>query len=187
MTYGQVPDLVRENCSSGRTLRVWPSRSSDQIPIAVVGTLVIIIECVTGEDSAALLLAGDCQPTRCVAASDEFESHLTIIVKDVMTIQHLRTTRCVSNDLRRESQWVYSLVSLPCNCGRVLIVNGNIGGMLLSISFVGIIPRLEIFLRPTKRIPWNTNGGRRMSFDAVKNGRQTQERHEMRKGGSFLY
>lgn len=90
MTYGQVPDLVRENCSSGRTLRVWPSKSSDQIAVAVVGTLVIIIDCGDEATTAALLLDGDFQPTIwlawCVTDWDECESHLTIIIKDVKSI-----------------------------------------------------------------------------------------------------
>ena len=65
MTYGQVPDLVRENCSeSGRMLRVWPSKSSGQIPVVVVWASVIIIECVMGDVATILLLlaADDFQP-----------------------------------------------------------------------------------------------------------------------------
>ena len=58
MTYGQVPDLVREYCSeSGRMLRVWPSKSRGQIP--VVWDSAIIIECVTGATTTTLELSDD--------------------------------------------------------------------------------------------------------------------------------
>lgn len=108
MTYGQVPDLERENCSeSGRMLRVWPSKSSGQIPVVVVGiaSVLIIIECVTPGDVATTTWlfkiadeeeeeedADDFQPPAkwppsawvwCVTDSDELESHLTIIVSQV--------------------------------------------------------------------------------------------------------
>lgn len=98
MTYGQVPDLERENCSeSGRMLRVWPSKSSGQIPVVVVGIAsVIIIECVTPGDVTWLFKIADegddFQPPAkwppsawvwCVTDSDELESHLTIIVSQV--------------------------------------------------------------------------------------------------------
>jgi hypothetical protein len=101
MTYGQVPDLERENCSeSGRMLRVWPSKSSGQIPVVVVVVVgiasVIIIECVTPGDVTWLFKIADegddFQPPAkwppsawvwCVTDSDELESHLTIIVSQV--------------------------------------------------------------------------------------------------------
>jgi hypothetical protein len=78
-------------------LRVWPSKSSGQIPVVVVGIAsVIIIECVTPGDVTWLFKIADeeddFQPPGkwppsawvwCVTDSDELESHLTIIVSQV--------------------------------------------------------------------------------------------------------
>lgn len=83
MTYGQVPDLVRENWSSSRTLRVWPSRSSGQIPEAIVWVSVIITECLAAAVvSAVTVFVAVFQPLTCWFVTDDAEllkSHHTII------------------------------------------------------------------------------------------------------------
>ena len=118
-TYGQVPDLVRENCSSGLALRVWPSRSSGQIPVAIVWASVIIIECFaicTGWLAVSLAVVADFQPTDgllllccwlwCVMTDPEWQSHHTIIIdlRYVLTIVRVTikyTITCVCLDFCR--------------------------------------------------------------------------------------